>query len=104
MKLPNSIIICGIEYKMIYFDSAIEVDEEKRSALYGQIVYDKREIRILKGNRKYNDILQTIMHEIMHAIDDILLLDLFCNLKLHKKMDALSITLLDTLKRNGLIK
>jgi hypothetical protein len=103
-QLPKKINICGINYKILYFDKLIQVDEEGREPLYGQIIFADRAIRIYKGDRDKGDILQTLLHEIMHGIDEHLGFSIFDNYEQHKKMDAIIKSLVDTMIRNGMIK
>ncbi len=37
MKLPEKVNILGIEYTVVYVDSASDVDVHKRESLWGQI-------------------------------------------------------------------
>ncbi len=67
-KLPNKVRILHIEYKVIYVDNPCKVDLTERKALWGQIDYWTRTIRIYNKDRTYEDILQNIFHECVHAI------------------------------------
>lgn len=71
MKLPNELYIVGKKYKIIYCDKPSEVDYKKREALWGQIDYWSRTIRVYKGaETTVEDVLHTLMHEVIHAVTD----------------------------------
>lgn len=67
---------------------------------FGYINNDKREITILKDGHE----LQTLFHEVLHAIDEILHLKCFKGKRGHKELDILSSALTDILIRNNFIK
>ena len=112
-KLPKSVNVGGIVYKVIYVEKASDTDVEGRQAIWGQIDYWTRTIRILQKNRTKDDILHTLFHEIIHAISQEYQLGLEeKELNINEKgddsessfIDVFSLILFDTLKRNGLLK
>ena len=68
--LPDSIDILGIRYSVEYLEKPSDVDIHKRSALWGQVDFWTRSIRIYDdgGRRPVEDIWHTILHEVIHAI------------------------------------
>jgi hypothetical protein len=100
---PENINILGKDYKVIYCDNVADVDRDKREALWGQIDYWERVIRVYDNGRQSSDLFHTILHEIIHGISEGL------NLKLndkdnHDELDVLSLGLTDVFFRNGWIK
>lgn len=68
MKLPDTIKIFDVSYKVEYVDKPSEVDLYKRESLWGQCDPWTRTIRVYKNDRQYADVMQTLWHEIIHAI------------------------------------
>ena len=106
MKKPKSVNIFGKEYSITYVDNPAEVDLYKRKSLWGQIDYWTRTIRVYDNNRNPTDIFETIIHEILHAIDSEMCLNLFSSDKDkdHEKLEIVSVSLADVLTRNGWVK
>jgi hypothetical protein len=105
MNKPEKLIILGIPYTIVYCDKPYDVDNEGRKSLFGCCDYWKREIRIYNA-KKIEDIWETLWHEILHAIADLLKLEILNveNDKKHDELDILALALNDTLIRNNLIK
>ena len=112
-KFPTSVNVGGIIYKIVYTDKSSDTDAEGRQAVWGQIDYWTRTIRVYQKNRTTQDIWHTIFHEIIHAISQ------QYQLNLEEKqidvntegaddesafIDVFSLLLFDTLKRNNWIK
>lgn len=100
---PDHVWIFGKKYDIRYVDNPVEVDMNRRKALWGQIDYWTRTIRIYDNGRQDGDILQTLMHEIVHAIDEEF------HLKIYDKMgedviDLLGSGIADVLLRNDWLK
>ena len=98
-KRKKSLNILGKPYSIEYMDNPITVDIHKREALFGQVDYWTDTIRILVKNRTFEDIEETLLHEILHVI----------NVELELKMEEhtlkiLGLNLYDTLQRNKLLK
>ena len=105
MKFPETVNILGIEYKITYVDKPSEVDIYKRKSLWGQIDYWTRTIRIYQdGERPKEDIWETILHEILHGIDESLHMGLFQGDDGEDKIDILALALTDVLFRNRWMK
>ncbi len=68
MKLPDSVMVFDIKYQIEYVDKPSDVDIFHRQTLWGQCDFWTRTIRIYKNDRTYEDIMQTIWHEVLHAI------------------------------------
>ena len=106
MKLEK-IIILGIEYSITYVDKPSDVDIFKRSSLWGQIDFWTRTIRVFDdGKRPYEDVFESILHEVLHGIENELKLQAFdekANGRGHDELDILALALTDVLFRNGLI-
>ena len=104
LDLPQMINIAGIEYKVVYVDKPSDVDVFKRSSLWGQCDFWTRTIRIYHdGERPIEDIWQTILHEVLHAIAELLHLDSFGKNENHDELDVLALALTDVMFRNGWI-
>lgn len=67
-KLPKEVKILHVTYKIKYVDNPSKVDLTERRSLWGQVDYWTRTIRIYSKGRPYEDIMQTLMHECVHAI------------------------------------
>ena len=105
---PESIKVLGIPYTIRYCDNPIDVDVHKRSSLWGQCDYWTRTIRVYDGGRCIEDIFETILHEVLHAIGEALKLDVLdkgeaIDARKHDELDVLALALTDVLFRNNLI-
>lgn len=100
---PTTLNILGIEYSILYVDKPSEVDIHGRDAAWGQIDYWTRSIRIYDKNRGIEDIWQTLMHEILHAIGETLHLKINEE-EMHNELDIIAVALTDVLMRNGILK
>lgn len=100
---PKKVNILGKEYSIKYVNNPAEVDRNQRESLWGQIDYWKREIRIY-GSRKIQDIWDTIIHEILHGIDEELHLELFNSEAGEILNERLSMALTDVLFRNNFLR
>ena len=92
--------ILGVEYSISYVDSPSEVDLFKRESLWGQIDYWTRTIRIYDNGLTAADIMQTLIHEVLHGIAEALKLKLRDEDQ-HDDLDLLSLALADVFSRNG---
>ena len=105
MDLPREVNIMGIIYKIEYYDKPSDVDVFKRTSLWGQYDSWTRTIRVYNdGKLPITKIWQTIFHELLHAIADVLNIK---NKKLNDEeqvIDILSSALIDVLSRNGWMK
>lgn len=70
MNLPATVKIVDIIYTVEYVERVADVDTSGRELLHGQIDYLKRSIRIHSGDRKPDDIWQTLWHEMLHGISE----------------------------------
>lgn len=106
MFKPKSINILGIEYKILYFDKAGDVDTRGRDALWGQTDPWTRTIRIHDNCRPQGDIGQTIFHEVLHEICGQLNIEANKGeLRSQEKViELLSLGIADVCFRNGWIK
>lgn len=103
VMLPTTVNILGVTYKIEYVDNPSEVDFFKREALWGQIDYWTRTIRVYKNKRPYEDVWQTIMHEVLHGIANALKMRLNNN-DMHDELDLLALAIADVLFRNDWMK
>ena len=106
MNKPKEVNILGLVYSIEYVDKPSEVDIFKRNSLWGQIDYWTRTIRIYDNKRPESDLLETLMHEILHGITQALKIKVNGN-DLYKDEDAielLALALADTLIRNSWLK
>ena len=100
---PSKVNILGIEYNIIYCDKPSEVDVFKRNSLWGQIDYWTNTIRIYDNQTSKEQILHTLIHEILHGISGQLKLELNKDER-HDELDILALSLADVFVRNGWIK
>jgi hypothetical protein len=100
---PTSVNIFGITYTITYVASPVDVDIYRRESLWGQIDFWTRTIRVYDNGRQIEDIMETIIHEIIHAIAAELKLAL-SKPEQHDDVMLLGIALTDTLYRNGWLK
>lgn len=98
---PKKVNILGVEYQIIYVDNPAEVDRNKRESLWGQVDYWERKIRVYDNGRPKEDVFQTVLHEIIHAIDEALHLDIAESEDGHNNIDLLALALTDVMFRNG---
>jgi len=97
---PENINILGVVYKVTYVDKPSDVDIYKRDSLWGQIDYWTRTIRIYdNGDRPGEDVWRTILHEVIHGIEEALHLESLQNA--HNDMDVLALAIMDVMFRNG---
>lgn len=101
MKRPNEVNILGIIYQIQYVDNPAEVDIRKRESLWGQIDYWTRTIRIYSKDRPEEDIWETILHEVLHGIAELLHLKSMMDDKNEVELNLLSLALVDVLFRNS---
>lgn len=100
---PNKLNILGKEYAIIYCDKPSDVDSDGRESYWGFIDHWKSEIRILK--RKEYDMLETILHEVLHSITTNLKMKTITKADDEEEViDLLAIALTDFLTRNKWIK
>lgn len=97
---PDKVNILGVDYSVTYCDNPSEVDMNKRKSLWGQIDYWERKIRIYENGRTPEDILQTLLHEVIHGIDTALHMNLEEKADLEERVDLLALALADVLTRN----
>ena len=100
MKKPTSVVICGIPYKIQYVATPSEVDIFKRKSLWGQIDYWTRTIRVYDNGQPFEDVWQTIIHEVLHGLADALKLESLTNDDAHDDLDVLALGLADVMFRN----
>lgn len=98
---PKTVNIMGIVYTIDYKDSASDVDINRREALWGQIDYWTRTIRVYDGGLPDIDIWGTILHEVFRGITDALKLKSLIADDTHDDLDTLALALTDVLFRNG---
>ena len=96
IKIPSSINICGLPYKIIQTDDKKNVSNGNGDS-WGHIYYERLEIWIynkLSIRKKWN----ILLHEIIHGIDE------SCSIGLNEsKTDRLAVGLMDVLVRNKII-
>jgi hypothetical protein len=74
-ELPTKVKVFDVVYKIEHLDKPSEVDLFKRESLWGQVDFWTRTIRIYHNNRQVADVMQTVWHEILHAIASSLHID-----------------------------
>ena len=100
VERPKRINILGVQYQVIYFDNPAEVDSERRKALWGQVDYWTRTIKVYDNGRPTTDIWKTIIHEIIHAIGAATHRDEFNSACDEDAIDCLALGLMDVFTRN----
>src|SRR5690349_12790076 len=69
---PISVVVMGKTYSIAYVEHMDRADIDKRAALWGQVDYHTRTIRVFVGRderkRQPADVLETLLHEIIHAV------------------------------------
>jgi len=103
MNKPTELNILGIPHKITYHDKPSDVDSRGRGSFWGEIDHWKRAIRIYDNESTINDIWETLIHEVIHGIGDIMHLEFLENAK-DNDIDLLALALTDFLFRNNLIK
>lgn len=103
MKLPDTVNVLGVPIAIVYCDKVADVDIHHCSQLWGQWGRDDRTIRVFRGSLSTPDILQTIVHELIHAINEMLHLKDVEDDGDNHDLDRLAVTLVDTFVRNGWI-
>lgn len=101
LQKPVAVNIVGMRYTIQYVDTPSEVDLYKRMSCWGQIDYWTRTIRIYDNGRPIEDIWQTIMHEVLHGIGELLHIKMLNDNDNHDELDVLALALVDTFVRNG---
>ena len=109
MRKPKKVNILGSEYAIEYMDKACDVDYQQRQALWGQIDYWTRSIRIYDNpdqNPGPQETFATVLHEVLHGINEDLQLSCFDSNdpEKHKDMDRVSKMLADVLVRNDWVR
>lgn len=66
-KLPQSVKIAGIPYKIKYCQTPSEVDIYKRESLWGQCDYWTKTFRVYAKDNPMQMIVTTLLHEIVHG-------------------------------------
>lgn len=102
MNLPNKIVIGSRTFRVEYKDKPSDVDGQGRGSMWGQIDWWDKKIRIYAKSRDSEDIIVTLMHEIVHGI-----LNVMGQQELGKNESFVvdfSDRLVDTLRRNGFLK
>jgi hypothetical protein len=100
---PDRVNICGIDYTITYVDKPSDVDIYKRKSLWGQIDFWTRSIRIYDNRTTDEDVLQTLLHEVLHGIANDLRLDILDSDDAHDELDVLALALTDVFIRNNWI-
>ena len=99
---PTSVNILGKVYAIQYMSKPSDVDIYKRLSLWGQIDFWSRTIRVYEGERTPPDLLETIIHEVIHGIaSELELKPLKDGDKAEETVSLLALALADVLHRNG---
>ncbi len=107
---PSAVTICGKRYSVTYTQELGETDVDKRYGLWGQMDAHTRSIRVYVGKadrqRQPADVLETLLHEMIHAIltDSKLLTACLKDGMEENFVDTLGVQLADTLTRNNLVR
>ena len=101
---PDKVVILGHTSEIQYKENSVEVDVFRRDSCFGQYDPWTRIIRIYDNGRKESEILETLIHEILHAIALDLKLKCFDGEDGHEDLDKLALVLADTFARNNWLK
>lgn len=104
MNKPTEVVILGKHYSISYVDKPSDVDIYKRDSLFGQVDYWTQTIRIYDNGRPMDDIMQTVIHEVLHAIAQNLHLSALSKSENHDELDLIALALTDFLFRNKWIE
>lgn len=104
MTRPESVNILGKQYSITYVDNPVEVDRNRRNALWGQVDYWTRTIRVYSNETLIEDIWQTILHETIHAIAEELHMRGIQGAANEETVALLALALTDVLIRNDWLK
>ena len=104
IEKPTRVNILGVVYSITYADKPSEVDIYKREALWGQIDYWTRTIRVYDNGRLAADIWEAIIHEVLHGIAAHLHLKNLGKEENHDELDLVALALVDVLNRNGWVE
>lgn len=99
MNYPETVNILGTTYRIAYCDQALDVDCDHKLQMWGQINFWTRTIRIYAHERQAADIWHTLLHEVLHGIQEALHMQKV-SLEDDNVIDVLAITLSDVLLRN----
>ena len=104
MQKPKEVNILGIPYKIIYVEKPSDVDIHQRESLFGQIDPWTRTIRIFDQASSEENLWETLIHEFLHGIVELLHLKSLDKKEHHDELDLLALALTDMLFRNGWFK
>jgi len=104
MDKPTNVNILGKSYSIKYVDKPSDVDIYKRESLFGQVDFWTQTIRVYDNGRPMDDIMQTVIHEVLHAIAQNLHLRQMSDGANHDELDLIALALTDFLYRNEWIK
>ena len=109
-RLPKRMIIVGKPYKVVYTKDMVSTDQAKRAPYWGMCDHQSATMTIFQGvgeeSRTVEEILDTLIHESIHAIlqgcDSLR----HCIRRSHMEefVGEFAAIVVDTLMRNGLIE
>lgn len=97
MSFPEVVEVCGVPYTVELVEDSIDSEEE-----YGRISFQSRVIRIQDHMDEMVN-MQTLIHEVLHAISHHYALHLDDTEEKHEAMDVLASVLVDTLVRSDIL-
>jgi len=108
MHIPDTLIIVGRPYKITQVQTIVEYVEDSDSCeqewLEGYVDPYTAEIRLATHGRDSTRILQTLLHEVMHAVSYELQLAMNdADAEVHADIDRLAVALAAVLVTNGLV-
>jgi len=100
---PTRITILGVPHKVEYKENVGDIME--RETAWGSFDPWTREIKVWapKG-RDWADVLETLIHEVLHAVKHLLHLEAFAGDVGHDELDLVALALTDMLIRNNWLK
>lgn len=102
-EFPKTLEILGTTWQMKYTKETHLDEEQPERPFDGLCAFDTGEIRICTSTGPEDHIWKSVYHEMFEAIARELELHLAGD-KYHSELELLSITVYDTLKRNGMLK
>lgn len=100
---PTSINILGKVYSVEYVDKPSDVDIYHRQSLWGQIDHWTHSIRVYDSGDNGQEILDTILHEVLHGIVWALKMD-DSKVDDETTVSLLAMALADVMTRNGWLR
>lgn len=101
-KIPNKVNILGKTYTITLVEDETRVAHDgSRTPMWGEIIYEKRSIRLYNNENK-EDLYESYIHEVTHGCIEEAQLNRFLSPHVEDITSILSQVIIDTLIRNGI--